>query len=164
MPILADLADFAAALPREGALFGLDLGTRTLGIAVSDVTRTIATPFALIVRKALARDLAALAELADKREAVGFVLGLPLEMSGAEGERAEASRRFAAQVLTVRDLPVLLWDERLSTAAVERILIGEADLSRARRKQVVDRSAAAFILQGALDRLHRLADPGSGRP
>jgi len=154
--ICARIEDFAAALPAFGAVIGIDLGSKTIGVAASDVTRAIASPLLLIERKAREKDIAALIAAARTREAVGVVYGMPLQMDGTEGERAEATRRFADYVAAAWDAPACFWDERLSTAAVERILIGEADLSRARRKQVVDKSAAAFILQGALDRLRML--------
>jgi len=154
--ICARIEDFAAALPAFGAILGIDLGEKTIGVAASDVTRAIASPLLLIERKSREKDLAALLAAARSREAVGVVYGLPLQMDGEEGERARLTRSFAARIAETWDVPTAFWDERLSTAAVERILIGEADLSRARRKQVVDKSAAAFILQGALDRLRAL--------
>jgi putative Holliday junction resolvase len=154
--ICRSVEEFSAALPAFGAILGIDLGSKTIGVATSDVTRTIASPLLLIGRKARDKDIAALIAAARSREAVGVIYGLPLQMDGFEGERAEATRRFADYVAAAWDVPAFFWDERLSTAAVERILIGEADLSRARRKQVVDKSAAAFILQGALDRLRML--------
>ncbi|MBN2752626.1 MAG: Holliday junction resolvase RuvX [Rhodospirillaceae bacterium] len=154
--ICNSIEDFTAALPAYGAILGIDLGSKTIGVATSDVTRAIATPLILIERKSREKDLAALLKAAQSREAVGVIYGMPLQMDGFEGERAALTRSFAARIAASWDVPTTFWDERLSTAAVERILIGEADLSRARRKQVVDKSAAAFILQGALDRMHRL--------
>ncbi|WP_337997248.1 Holliday junction resolvase RuvX [Oleispirillum naphthae] len=154
--ICARIEDFAAALPAFGAVLGIDLGEKTIGVAASDVTRAIASPLLLIQRKSREKDLAALLAAARSREAVGVVYGLPLQMDGQEGERVRLTRAFAARIAETWDVPTAFWDERLSTVAVERILIGEADLSRARRKQVVDKSAAAFILQGALDRLRAL--------
>jgi putative Holliday junction resolvase len=152
MPILERDA-FQAALPRDGALFGLDLGTRTIGVATSDTRRMIASPITTIKRKKFTVDAQALFALMDERAVVGLVLGLPVEMDGSQGSRCQATRAFARNLLALRDLPLLLWDERLSTAAVERILIGEADLTRARRAEVVDRAAAAYILQGVLEAL-----------
>jgi putative Holliday junction resolvase len=152
MPILERDA-FQAALPRDGALFGLDLGTRTIGVATSDTRRMIASPITTIKRKKFTVDAQALFALMDERAVVGLVLGLPVEMDGSQGSRCQATRAFARNLLALRDLPLLLWDERLSTAAVERILIGEADLTRAKRAEVVDRAAAAYILQGVLEAL-----------
>jgi putative Holliday junction resolvase len=154
-----DPAGFAAALPPSGALLGLDVGTKTLGLAVSDVTRMIATPLLTLPRSGLARDLDRLAAVVAERDIRGFVVGLPLSLDGRAGRRAQAVRQFVRDLLIRLPLPCLLWDERLSTAAVERVLIAEADLSRKKRHAVVDRSAAAFILQGALDRLARHAPP-----
>lgn len=151
MPLFDALPAFAAALPRSGPVAGLDLGTRTLGVAVSDAGRMIATPVTTLKRSRFATDSQALLALLDERGCGGVVLGLPREMDGGEGARCQATRAFARNLLAVRDMPLLLWDERLSTAAVERMLVEEADLSRGRRAQVVDRAAAAFILQGVLD-------------
>ncbi len=147
------LAEFRLALPPDGALLGLDLGTKTIGLAVSDLTRTVATPLATIRRAGLARDLDRLAEVIALRAIAGFVAGLPVDMDGREGRRCQAARQFARDLLRRIDRPLTFWDERLSTAAVERMLTGEADLSRRRRGQVVDSVAAAYILQGALDAL-----------
>lgn len=152
VPILL-LADFNSALPPEGALLGLDLGTKTIGLAVSDVTRTVATPLATIRRAGLGRDLDRLAEVIAQRAIAGFVAGLPVDMDGREGRRCQAARQFARDLTRRIERPLAFWDERLSTAAVERMLTREADLSRQRRGQVVDSVAAAYILQGALDAL-----------
>ncbi len=157
------IEDFAVALPAFGAVLGIDLGSKTIGVAVSDVTRSIASPLLLIERKSREKDLAALIATAQSREAVGVVYGLPLQMDGTEGERVALTRSFATRIAATWDVPVAFWDERLSTAAVERFLIDEADMTRARRKQVVDKSAAAFILQGALDRLRVLGQQGESR-
>jgi putative holliday junction resolvase len=153
MPI-AMLAEAAALMAERGSLLGLDLGTKTIGVAVSDPDRRLATPVVTITRTRFSSDAEQLLKLADDRRVVGFVLGLPLNMDGSEGPRAQATRAFARNLAKLTELPIGLWDERLSTAAVERVLI-EADLSRARRKAVIDQHAAAYILQGALDRLHR---------
>jgi putative Holliday junction resolvase len=153
MPVLA-LTDAAALLPARGALIGLDLGTKTIGVAASDPDRRLATPVETILRKRFSLDVAHLFRLAGERRAVGFVLGLPINMDGSEGPRAQATRAFARNLTTLTALPIALWDERLSTAAVERALI-EADASRRKRKAVIDQHAAAYILQGALDRLTR---------
>lgn len=149
MPVLP-LADLAAAMPRNARLMGLDLGTKTIGLALSDVRRFIATPFDTIRRSKFTKDVEQLFAMIDANEVGGLVLGLPVEMDGGEGARCQSTRAFARNVLGLRDLPLALWDERLSTAAVTRTLL-EADTSRARRAQVVDKMAAAYILQGALD-------------
>ena len=153
MPVLA-LTDAAALLPARGALIGLDLGTKTIGVAASDPDRRLATPVETILRKRFSLDVAHLFRLAGERRAVGFVLGLPINMDGSEGPRAQATRAFARNLTKLTALPIALWDERLSTAAVERALI-EADASRRKRKAVIAQHAAAYILQGALDRLTR---------
>jgi putative pre-16S rRNA nuclease len=156
-PVLP-LIEAAALWPPRGALLGLDLGSKTIGVAASDPDRRLATPVETIARKTFSRDAERLLALAAERRAVGFVLGLPVNMDGSEGPRAQSSRAFARNLAKHTELPIALWDERLSTAAVERALI-EADVSRARRAKVIDQHAAAFILQGALDRLARLATP-----
>ncbi len=149
-----DIDACAKLLPASGALIGLDLGTRTIGVAVSDAGRRVASPLGLIRRRKLGADLGALEGLIASSEPAGFVVGLPLNMDGSEGPRAQAARAFARSLGGHFDLPILLWDERLSTAAVDRVLI-DADRSRARRAALVDKMAAAWILQGALDRLRR---------
>ncbi len=154
--VILPLMQAAAHLPPRGALIGLDLGSKTIGVATSDPDRRLATPVETIARKKFATDAARLLELAAERNATGFVLGLPVNMDGSEGPRAQSTRAFARNLAHLTDLPIALWDERLSTAAVERELIA-ADASRARRAKVIDQHAAAFILQGALDRLARHA-------
>ena len=149
------LAEAAAHFSARGALIGLDLGTKTIGVAVSDPDRKLATGVMTIARKNFTADARALLALAAERGAAGFVLGLPINMDGSEGPRAQSTRAFARNFAKLTDLPIALWDERLSTAAVERGLI-EADMSRKRRAAVIDQHAAAFILQGALDRLANL--------
>ena len=134
---------------------GLDLGTKTIGVATSDPDRTIATAVETIARTAFTADARRLIALAAERNAVGFVLGLPINMDSSEGPRAQSTRAFARNLAKLTELPIALWDERLSTAAVERELIA-ADVSRAKRAAVIDQHAAMFILQGALDRLRRL--------
>jgi len=153
-PVLG-LVDASAHLPARGALIGLDLGTKTIGVAVSDPDRRLAAGVETIARKSFTADAARLLALASERRAVGIVLGLPLNMDGSEGPRAQSTRAFARNLARLTDLPIALWDERLSTAAVERGLIA-ADASRAKRAAVIDQHAAAYILQGALDRLSRL--------
>jgi putative Holliday junction resolvase len=148
------LPEAAAHWPARGALLGLDLGTKTIGVASSDPDRKIATGVETIARKTFTSDAARILALAAERRTVGFVLGLPLNMDGSEGPRAQSTRSFARNFSRLTHLPIALWDERLSTAAVERDLIA-ADASRAKRAAVIDQHAAAFILQGALDRLTR---------
>jgi putative Holliday junction resolvase len=155
MPVLP-LIEIAPLLPARGPLIGLDLGTKTIGVAVSDPDRRLAAGVATVARKAFKADAAAVLALAAERRATAFVLGLPINMDGSEGPRAQSTRAFARNFARLTELPIGLWDERLSTAAVERGLI-EADMSRARRAEVIDQHAAAFILQGALDRLARLS-------
>lgn len=152
--LILPLVELARHLPPRGALIGLDLGSKTIGIAASDPDRRLATPVGTIRRKSAAADTERLLALAAKRQAVAFILGLPLNMNGSEGPRAQSTRAFARNLAKRTELPIALWDERLSTAAVERQLIA-ADASRRRRAAVIDAHAAAFILQGALDRLMR---------
>ena len=152
--LIIPLVEAAAHLPPRGALIGLDLGSKTIGVATSDPDRRIATAVETISRKKFSADAARLLALATERNAAGFVLGLPVNMDGSEGPRAQSTRAFARNLARVTDLPIALWDERLSTAAVERELIA-ADVTRARRAKVIDQHAAVFILQGALDRLAR---------
>ena len=139
------------ALPAPGALIGLDPGTKTIGLAASDPGQIIASAVETVRRTRMAADAEAVFSLYDDREAAGFVVGLPVNMDGTHGPRTQSVRAFARNLLNVRDAPLAFWDERLSTAAAERVLI-EADASRARRKEVIDAAAAAYILQGALDR------------
>src|ERR1700688_4960115 len=155
MPVLM-LMDAAPLLPERGTLIGLDLGTKTIGVAASDPDRRVAAPVETIARKRFSLDADRLSGLAAERRAVGYVLGLPVNMDGTEGSRAQATRAFARNFAKLTELPIALWDERLSTAAVERALIA-ADASRAKRKAVIDQHAATYILQGALDRLAHAA-------
>ena len=157
MPVL-ELVDAAALLPARGALIGLDLGTKTIGVAASDPDRRVAAPVETIARKRFSLDAQRISSLAAERRAVGYVLGLPVNMDGTEGPRAQATRAFARNFAKLTELPIALWDERLSTAAVERALIA-ADATRAKRKSVIDQHAAAYILQGALDRLSKYGSP-----
>src|SRR5215470_6881348 len=149
------LIDATRHWPGRGALIGLDLGTKTIGVAASDPDRKLATGVETIARKAFKADAARLIAIAAERKAVGFVLGLPINMDGSEGPRAQSTRAFARNLAGLTELPIGLWDERLSTSAVERELIG-MDVSRAKRAEVIDEHAAIFILQGALDRLKTL--------
>ena len=153
MPVLS-LADAVAVLPPRGVLIGLDLGSKTIGVAASDPDRRVAAPVETISRQRFSLDAQRILDLAAERRAAGLVLGLPINMDGSEGPRAQATRAFARNLARLTALPIALWDERLSTAAVERALIA-ADASRAKRRSVIDQHAAAYILQGALDRLSR---------
>jgi len=146
------IEDFAAALPRQAAIVGLDVGTKTVGVAVSDVTRTIATALRTVRRSKFTADAAALLAIVADRDARGFIIGLPVNFNGSEGPRAQSCRAFARNLAALTPLPIAFWDERLSTAAAERALLA-ADASRKRRAEVIDAVAAAFILQGALDRM-----------
>ena len=144
--------DFAAQLPDFGAIAGLDLGTVTIGVAVSDSMRSIATPLTTIKRTKFGIDAGKLLELTTARLIKGLVLGLPMNMDGSEGPRCQATRAFARNLERLTPLPIVFWDERLSTVAAERALL-EADTSRKRRAEVIDHVAAGYILQGMLDRL-----------
>jgi|TARA_R110002094_G_scaffold215748_1_gene186530 putative Holliday junction resolvase len=148
-------ADYAALLPPIGAVAGLDLGTVTIGVAMSDLMRGVATPVLTIKRKKFGVDAQALLKLLETRQAHGIVLGLPRNMDGSEGPRAQATRAFARNLERLTPLPITFWDERLSTVAATRAMI-EADMSRKRRAELVDHVAAGFILQGMLDRLGHL--------
>jgi putative Holliday junction resolvase len=147
-----DLTD----LPRGAPLIGLDLGTKTIGVAASDSLWMIASPLETIERTKFTQDIERVFKLMESRAALGLVIGLPVNMDGSEGPRAQSARAFARHTLRIRDLPIAFWDERLSSAAVNRMMISEMDLSRVRRGELVDKLAAAYILQGALDRLRTL--------
>jgi putative Holliday junction resolvase len=158
-----DLLDLEAALPPGAPLAGLDLGEKTIGVAVSDRWRSIASPLALIRREKFTQDAHRLFDLMQSRGAEGLVIGLPVNMDGSEGPRCQSARAFARNLARLRDIPTVFWDERMSSLAINRMLIDEADTSRARRGEVVDKLAAAWILQGALDRLrHAGAHPKTG--
>ena len=150
-----ELEELKARLRRGQRLLGLDLGSKTIGLALSDVERTVATPLETIKRARFTTDAARLVALIDEHQVGGIVLGLPLNMDGSEGPRAQSTRAFARNLLQKIDVPIAFWDERLSTAAVTRTLL-DADASRKRRAELVDKMAAAYILQGALDRLAAL--------
>lgn len=152
MPIVA-LTELRDRVPVGKRLLGLDVGAKTVGLALSDVTQSIATPLETIRRRRFTDDARRLADIAAEQGVGGLVLGLPVSMDGTEGPRCQSVRQFAANLLGVVDLPAAFWDERLSTAAVERMLIREADMTRKRRAAVIDKAAAAYILQGALDAL-----------
>ncbi len=157
MPVV-DLLELRATAPPRTPIAGLDLGEKTIGVAVSDLTRSIASPLQLIRRRKFTLEAAELFALMSGRGAEAVVIGLPMNMDGTEGPRCQSCRAFGRNLLRLRpELPVAFWDERLSSAAVNRMLIAEADLSRAKRAEVVDRAAAAYILQGALDRLRTAA-------
>ena len=149
--VTTDIADFRAALPEGGRLLGLDVGTKTIGTALCDAQWTIATPAELIRRTKFGKDLDALGRLAAAQQAKGIVVGLPLSLDGSDSPRTQSIRAFARNLAPL-GLPILLWDERWSTQAVTRALI-DADASRARRAELVDKMAAAYILQGAIDAL-----------
>ena len=153
--IYDDIAGFAAALPPMRAIAGLDLGTETIGVAVSDAMLSVATPLETIKRKKFGLDAARLLQIVEKRQLAGLVLGLPFNMDGTEGPRCQSTRAFARNLSRLTDLPIAFWDERLSTVAAERALL-EADTSRKRRAQVIDHVAAGYILQGVLDRMRHL--------
>ena len=153
--VILPLVEAAVHWPARGSLLGLDLGSKTIGVAASDPDRRLATAVETVARTNFTADARRLLALAVERSTVGFVLGLPVNMNGSEGPRAQSTRAFARNFAKLTDLPIALWDERLSTVAVERELIA-ADVSRKKRAAVIDQHAAAFILQGALDRLVRL--------
>lgn len=149
----------ATNLARDQRILGLDLGTKTLGLALSDVGRSVATAWQTIKRTKFQKDADILLDLCGKENVGGLVLGLPLNMDGSEGPRAQATRAFARNLATRSELPLAFWDERLSTVAAERAMI-EADMSRKKRADKIDAAAAAFLLQGALDRLRTLGRAG----
>jgi putative holliday junction resolvase len=150
---LLPLPELFGCLKRDERLLGLDVGTKTIGLALSDVMRQIATPLETIRRTKFKADAAQLLELSRHHGVAGLVLGLPLNLDGSEGPRAQSTRAFARNLAPLTELPMMFWDERLSTAAAERVLF-EADASRKRRAEVIDKMAAAYILQGALDRFN----------
>ena len=152
-----DLTAFPAALPTYAPIVGLDLGEKTMGVAVSDATRTVATPMETLRKGKFTDDANRLFALMESRGAAGIVIGLPVNMDGTEGTRCQSNRAFARNLLRLRELPIAFWDERMSTMAVNRMLIEEMDVTRARRAEVVDKAAAAWILQGALERLRNAA-------
>ena len=157
----AEILDLEGLAPRIGLrqrLMGADLGSKTIGLALSDVERRIATPLETIQRTKFSKDAARLVALMVKFDAAALVIGLPLNMDGSEGPSAQGARAFARNFIPISGRPCVFWDERLSTAAVTRSLIDQ-DVSRAKRAEVIDKMAAAFILQGALDRLSRLQPP-----
>jgi putative Holliday junction resolvase len=150
--VVTSVRELKDLLPRRARLLGLDIGSKTIGLALSDTTLTIATPMETIKRTKFKDDAAKLLDIVQKQGVGGFVLGWPVNMDGSEGPRCQSTKAFSDNLAKLSDLPQIFWDERLSTAAVERTLI-EADRSRARRKELVDKMAAAYILQGALHAL-----------
>ena len=150
MPICA-IAEIRPLLPRGKRLLGLDLGDKTIGLAVSDPGLVVASPLETIRRTKFTKEAATLIAIIEDRNVGGLVLGLPVNMDGSEGPRCQSTRQFAANLLGKIDIPIAFWDERLSTAAVQRLLTDEADMTRRRRGDVVDKMAAAYILQGAME-------------
>ena len=153
--IADEIGGFADALPYQGAVLGLDLGDKTIGVAISDDRRSVASPLETIRRRKFGIDSAHLLDIVKARAIVGLILGLPKNMDGTEGPRCQSTRAFARNLERLTDVPIGFWDERLSTVAAERALL-EADTSRRRRSEVIDHVAAGYILQGALDRLANL--------
>ncbi len=160
---ILDLADLPGSLTRFQRLIGIDLGTKTIGLALSDVERRLASPLETIRRSKFSADAARLLKHAETHDVGAFVVGLPLNMDGSEGPRAQSTRAFVRHLGDLTERPCVFWDERLSTAAVTRALIAQ-DVSRAKRAEVVDRLAAAYILQGALDRMARIAEKDALSP
>lgn len=150
---ILDITQLKTALTPRTALLGLDLGEKTIGVAVSDISLTLASPLELINKTKFTFEAERLFKLMITREASGMVIGLPINMDGTEGPRCQSVRAFARNLLRLRDLPIAFWDERWSSSVMNRFLIEEADLTRSKRAAVIDRSAAAYILQGALDRM-----------
>ena len=157
------IEDLALSLPPKARLIGIDLGSKTIGLAISDVERRIASPLRTLPRGAFATNAETLTAIFSEHDIAGIVLGLPLDLDGRDNPRAQSTRAFGRNLSSRTDLPIVLWDERFSTAVVTRSLI-ENDVSRARRAQIVDKMAAAYILQGALDRLRGLMRPQMGHP
>lgn len=153
--IFEEIEAFAVAAAPGRAIAGLDLGDKTIGVAVSDLRLTIATPFETVRRKKFTLDAARLLDIAEARDLAGYVLGLPRNMDGSEGPRCQATRAFARNLAEKTNAPITFWDERLSTVAAEKALL-EADTSRARRRELIDHVAASYILQGALDRMRHV--------
>ncbi len=157
--ICDDIHAFAAVIPAQRAIAGLDLGEKTIGVALSDLRQMVATPIETLKREKFTADAAKLLALLSARHAGGIILGLPLNMDGSEGPRVQSTRAFARNLERLTPLPIGFWDERLSTVAATRAML-EADLSRKQRAQRVDNVAASFILQGVLDRLQHLSREG----
>ncbi|MEK9678486.1 MAG: Holliday junction resolvase RuvX [Rhodospirillaceae bacterium] len=156
--ICETLDEFLETVPAGSRLIGLDVGSKTIGIAVSDSARAVATSVETIRRTKFSKDVVLLKDILAERDAGGIFIGLPVSMDGTEGPACQSVRQFAANLAEEIDLPIAFWDERLSTSAIERFLVDEADMSRKRRGEVVDKMAAAYILQGALDALRNLSE------
>ena len=150
--IYENILDFAGSISKHTALMGLDLGSKTIGIAISDGLRSVASPLKTIKRTKFSEDVEILFHLIAEREVSGIILGLPKNMDGSEGPRCQSTRAFARNIIRFKDFPIAFWDERLSTVAAEKALL-EADINRKRRSEVIDHVAASYILQGALDRI-----------
>lgn len=155
---IMEINEFAASLARYDRLLGIDLGTKTIGLALSDVTRMVATPVETLAKGKFSKDAEKIIQLIEREEIGGIVFGLPLEMDGTLGKRSQSTKAFAYNLNQLIEIPMFMWDERLSTSAIERVLIGDVDMTRKRRKEVVDKAAAAYILQGALDAMDYLTD------
>ncbi|MES3029832.1 MAG: Holliday junction resolvase RuvX [Pseudomonadota bacterium] len=155
---VVELTEIPALIPRCSALIGLDLGEKTIGVAVSDTTRMVASPLELIRKTKFTQEAGRLFSLIDGREVGAIVIGLPVNMDGTEGVRCQSNRAFARNLLRLREIPIAFWDERMSTMAVNRFLIDQLDASRAKRAGLVDQMAAAWILQGALERLRSVGE------
>ena len=155
---VVELTEIPALIPRYSALIGLDLGEKTIGVAVSDTTRMVASPLELIRKTKFTAEANRLFALIDERQVGAAVIGLPVNMDGTEGVRCQSNRAFARNLLRLRDIPIAFWDERMSTMAVNRFLIDQLDASRAKRAGLVDQMAAAWILQGALERLRSVGE------
>ena len=150
--IYENILNFAGSISKNSALMGLDLGSKTIGVAISDGLRTVATPLKTIKRTKFSEEVKILFNLIAEREISGIILGLPKNMDGSEGPRCQSTRAFARNIIRLKDFPIAFWDERLSTVAAEKALL-EADINRKRRSEVIDHVAASYILQGALDRI-----------
>jgi len=150
--IYENILDFAGSISKEKALIGLDLGSKTIGVAISDSLKTVATPLKTIKRTKFSEEVTTLFKLISERDLSGIILGLPKNMDGSEGARCQSTRAFARNINEFQDFPITFWDERLSTVAAEKALL-EADITRKRRSEVIDHVAASYILQGALDRM-----------
>ena len=155
---VVELTEIPTLIPRYSALIGLDLGEKTIGVAVSDTTRMVASPLELIRKTKFTQEAGRLFSLIDGREVGAIVIGLPINMDGTEGVRCQSNRAFARNLLRLREIPIAFWDERMSTMAVNRFLIDQLDASRAKRAGLVDQMAAAWILQGALERLRSVGE------
>ncbi|MBL6946707.1 MAG: Holliday junction resolvase RuvX [Rhodospirillales bacterium] len=155
-----DIGTLSVLVPHHRRLIGLDVGSKTIGLALSDLTKMVATPHDVVRRTKFRKDVDHLIRVIEENEVGGFVIGLPISMDGTEGRRCQSTRDFTDNLLEIIDLPAAFWDERLSTAVVERMMVREMDLTRKRRAQIVDKAAAAYILQGALDAMSATGSTG----